>query len=85
MQNSMDNILNHISYNIKNEDYEGTLEALDNIPRMIVNEEEAFKIKNGRTIDRFVDSDIKLIMDIHGNLLALYKNSGDVARVYKMF
>lgn len=61
------------------------LEALDNIPRMIVNEEEAFKIKNGRTIDSFVDSDIKLIMDIHGNLLALYKNSGDVARVYKMF
>ncbi len=61
------------------------LEALDNIPRMIVNEKEAFKIKNGRTIDRFVDSDIKLIMDIHGNLLALYKNSGDVARVYKMF
>ena len=61
------------------------LEALDNIPRMIVNEEDAFKIKNGRVIDRFVDSDIKLIMDIHGNLLALYKNSGDVARVYKMF
>ena len=61
------------------------LDALDNIPRMIVNEEDAFKIKNGRVIDRFVDSDIKLIMDIHGNLLALYKNSGDVARVYKMF
>lgn len=61
------------------------LEALDNIPKMIVNDEETFKIKNGRVIDRFVDSDEKLIIDIHGNLLALYKNSGDVARVYKMF
>ena len=35
MQNSMDNILNHISYNIKNEDYEGTLEALDNILKKV--------------------------------------------------
>lgn len=76
---SLDDIENG-NYNlIKIED------ALPNIKRMVVDDEIALKIKNGVVIDRFVDTDKKFIFDKENNLLALYINDGDVARVYKMF
>lgn len=60
-------------------------EALPEIDRLKVSDKEAFKIKNGGTINRFVDTEMKFLFDMDDNLLALYKNDGDKARVYKMF
>lgn len=60
-------------------------DALCEIPRMIVDDEIAFKIKNGVAIKRFNDVSEKLIFNKNDELLALYKNDGEYARVYKMF
>lgn len=60
-------------------------EALPEINRLKVSDKEAFKIKNGVAINRFVDTEMKFLFDRNDNLLALYKNDGDKARVYKMF
>ena len=60
-------------------------EALSEIPRIFVDDKEAFKIKNGVAIRKFDDTNQKFIFDKTGELLALYKNDGQYARVYKMF
>lgn len=60
-------------------------DALSEIPRMVVDDKEAFKIKNGVVIKKFDDEDEKFIFDKDGQLLALYRNEQDDARVYKMF
>ena len=60
-------------------------EALPDISHLVVDDEVAFKVKNGVAINRFVDTEMKFIFDKENNLLALYKNDNDKARVYKMF
>ena len=60
-------------------------EALPDISHLVVDDEVAFKVKNGVAINRFVDTEMKFIFDKDNNLLALYKNDNDKARVYKMF
>ena len=60
-------------------------EALPDISHLVVDDEVAFKVKNGVFINRFVDTEMKFIFDKDNNLLALYKNDNDKARVYKMF
>ena len=60
-------------------------EALPDISHFVVDDEVAFKVKNGVAINRFVDTEMKFIFDKDNNLLALYKNDNDKARVYKMF
>ncbi|MBQ9853448.1 MAG: tRNA pseudouridine(55) synthase TruB [Bacilli bacterium] len=61
------------------------LEAFPNISTMTVDSELLFKIKNGAPIDKFTDCNEKFIVDIDNNLIAIYRNTDDKARVYKMF
>ena len=60
-------------------------DALSDLKRVIVDDNLAFKIKNGCHIKKFDDADMKLIFDKDNKLLAIYKNEGDYAKVYKMF
>lgn len=60
-------------------------DSFPNIPTKIVDKETAFKIKNGVPINKFDDTEISFIKDNDNNLLALYKNKEDKAKVYKMF
>lgn len=76
---SLEDIMNDNYKLIKIED------ALSEIPRMVVDDKEEFKIKNGVVIKKFDDEDEKFIFDKDGQLLALYRNEQDDARVYKMF
>lgn len=76
---SLEDIMNDNYKLIKIED------ALSEIPRMVVDDKVAFKIKNGVVIKKFDDEDEKFIFDKDGHLLALYRNEQDDARVYKMF
>ena len=59
--------------------------AFPNIPIINVDNDMAFKIKNGVILDKFFDTDMAFIVDNDNNLLALYKLYGDKCRVYKMF
>ncbi len=77
--NTIDEIKNGKYNLIKIED------AFPDIKRMMVSDDEGFKIKNGCPINRFVDTDKKFIFDKDNNLIALYRNDDDKARVYKMF
>ena len=61
------------------------LSAFPNIPRVIVNNDIAFKIRNGVNIDNLFDDNIAFIIDNNNNLLALYKNIDNKCRPYKMF
>ena len=44
----------------------------------------AFKVKNGVILDKFFDSEMAFIVDKDNNLLALYKNSDNKSRLFKM-
>lgn len=59
--------------------------AFPKIPKIKVNDNVAFKVKNGVILDRFFDGDMAFILDKENNLLAIYKNINNKARVYKMF
>lgn len=56
-----------------------------NIPCIKVDNNKAFKVKNGVILDRFFDSDMAFIFDCENNLLSLYKNMDNKSRPYKMF
>ena len=60
-------------------------EAFPDIRRIKVNDEVAFKVKNGVILDGLFDDDMAFITDNNDNLIALYKRDGDKCRVYKMF
>lgn len=72
---------------IKNNNYKyiNIIDAFPNIPIIKVNNNMAFKIKNGVVLDKFFDSDMAFIVDNDNNLIALYKLDGDKCRIYKMF
>ncbi len=54
-------------------------------PIIKVDDDMAFKIKNGVILDRFFDNDMAFIMDKDDNLLALYKLDNDKCKAYKVF
>lgn len=60
-------------------------EAFPNIPKIKVNKDIAFKVKNGVILDNFFDSELAFLYDEDGNLLALYKKENNKCRSYKMF
>ena len=60
------------------------LDAID-IQRVNVDDELAFKIRNGVILDSFFDGDKAFILDNNDNLIAIYENFNKKARVYKMF
>ena len=72
---------------IKNGEYEliRILDAIDNLPKIKVDDRLAFKIRNGVILDKFFDGDKAFILDKDDNLIAIYENINDKARVYKMF
>ncbi len=72
---------------IKNNNYKyiNIIDAFPNIPIIKVDNNIAFKVKNGVVLDKFFDSDMAFIVDNDNNLIALYKLDGDKCRTYKMF
>lgn len=72
---------------IKNSNFNfiNIMDAFPNIPKVRVNDEIAFKIKNGVILDKFFESDMAFIVDKDDNLLALYKLEDNKCRTYKMF
>ena len=73
--------------NIKNKDFKliSMLDDLPNIKRVIVDDDMAFKIRNGVILDSFFEGDKAFILDKDENLIAIYENINRKARVYKMF
>lgn len=61
------------------------MEAFPNIPKVVVDDEMAFKIKNGVVMDKFFDNDLAFIVDKNNNLISLYRNVDNKSRAYKMF
>lgn len=59
--------------------------AFPKIPKVIVDDDMAFKVKNGVILDKFFDSEMAFILDKENNLLAIYQNVLDKAKVYRMF
>ena len=72
---------------IENENYHliDITDALEDISTIVVDNDLAFKIKNGVILDKFFDSNMAFIKDKGNNLLAIYKNDGNKCRPYKMF
>lgn len=61
------------------------LEVFPNIKRVYVDKDIAFKIKNGVIMEPFFEGDKAFIIDDNNNLIAIYENRDEKARVYKMF
>lgn len=76
---SIDNIINNQFKLID------IMDAFSYIPRINVNNDIAFKVKNGVVIKNFFDDELAFIIDDNGNLLALYKNYDGICRPYKVF
>lgn len=72
---------------IKNNNFKfvSILEAFPSLKRVTVDDDMAFKIKNGVIVDSFFIGDKAFILDKNDNLIAIYENFGNKARVYKMF
>ena len=61
-------------------------DSLNNLDKIIIYDDDlAFKIRNGVILDKFFEGDKALILDKNNNLIAIYENKDDKARVYKMF
>ena len=72
---------------IKNGNFEliSIEEILSNMKKINVDEVMAKKIKNGVVLEPFFDEDMAVIYDKDDNLIAIYQNIENKARVYKMF
>lgn len=72
---------------IKNGNYKliSITDAFPDIPIIKVDDNIAFKIKNGVILDKFFDNAMAFIEDKDNNLLALYKLEDNKCRAYKMF
>ena len=72
---------------IKNGNYNmiNIIDAFPNISRIIVNNDIAFKIRNGVIMDAFFEDDIAFILDEDNEVIAIYEKTGDKCRAYKMF
>ena len=55
------------------------------IQRIVVNDDMAFKIKNGCVMEKFFDNDLAFILDKNNKLLALYKNIDNNSKAYRVF
>ena len=60
-------------------------DIFNNIPIIKVDDDIAFKIKNGVSIENLSKFQLTFIVDKNDNLLALYKKVDNVNRPYKMF
>lgn len=78
------------SFNIEdivNDNYKviSITEAFPNIKTIKVNDEMAFKVRNGVIIKNLFDDNMAFITDNNDNLIALYIKDGNNCRAYKMF
>lgn len=72
---------------IENDNYK-LLNAIDiiNLPKIIVDDNMAFRIKNGQVLRKFFDSDMAMLLNKENDLLAIYKKKDDYfVKPYKMF
>lgn len=60
-------------------------DILSSMKRVVVNDDMAFKIKNGVILEPFFEENMAMIFDKNNSLLAIYENRNGKARVYKMF
>lgn len=60
-------------------------DILSSMKRVVVNDDMAFKIKNGVILEPFFEENMAMIFDKNNSLLAIYENINGKARVYKMF
>lgn len=72
---------------IKNNHYKmlNIIDVFDDIPRITVDDDILFKIKNGCILDKFFESDKAFILDKENNLVAFYENIGNKSKPLKMF
>lgn len=72
---------------IKNDNFKliSIIDAIPNMKKVNVDDNMAFKIRNGVVVDSFFDGDKAFILDKDNNLIAIYENNDGKARVYKMF
>lgn len=72
---------------IKNNNFRliALLDSISDIQKIKVDDKMAFKIRNGVILDSFFKGDRALILDKEDNLIAIYENIENKARVYKMF
>lgn len=61
------------------------LDAFPNMQKVVVDDNILFKIKNGVILEPFFEDDRAFILDKNNNLIAIYENRDEKARVYKMF
>lgn len=61
------------------------LDVLSNMRKIIVDDDMAFKIRNGVIMEPFFEEDKALIIDNKNNIIAIYENVDNKAKVYKMF
>ena len=61
------------------------VDAFPNVKRIKVNDDIAFKVRNGVILDNLFDDDMAFITDSNNNLIALYRREGNKCRAYKMF
>lgn len=62
-----------------------TVDLLSDMNQIIVNDDLVKKIRNGVILEPFFEGDMAVIFDKNNNLIAIYQNKDNKARVYKMF
>lgn len=72
---------------IKNNNFSliSILDVLSDMKRIVVEDDMLFKIRNGVILDKFFLEDMAVIVDKDNNLIAIYENINEKARVYRMF
>lgn len=72
---------------IKNDNFKlvSLMDSVSDIQRVKVDDDMAFKIRNGVILEPFFKGDRAFILDKEDNLIAIYENIENKARVYKMF
>lgn len=72
---------------IKNDNFKlvSLMDSISDIQRVKVDDDMAFKIRNGVILEPFFKGDRAFILDKKDNLIAIYENIENKARVYKMF
>ena len=72
---------------IKNNNFKfiSIIDVFPLIPRIVVDNDMLFKIKNGVIMDKFFDGEMAFILDSENNLISLYKNENNRSRAFKMF
>ena len=61
------------------------IDSFPTVQKINVNDDIAYKIRNGVVFDKFFEDEMAFILDNDNKLIALYRNIGNKSRAYKMF